>query len=93
MKDPDKAIVCGTCNVPIVCPSDPEPHHQMICPRCGARDTFEEVWKVCMDHVKHRLQSIRKGTLRGGRTGTQSAAPGAPANNGQEPLFKWRFRD
>ena len=93
MKDPDKAIICGACEVPILGPSDPKPNAQMICPRCGARDTYDEVWKICLEHIKHRLHRAAQSGLADlnrklGRP-PQRTAP----NDGEQPFFKWRIKD
>jgi hypothetical protein len=90
MKDPDKAIVCGACKVPVTCPSDPKPNDQIVCVRCGARDAFEQVWKVCLKHIQYRLQNARK---RGTRFDLSSTAASASNRDGQEPFFKWRIKD
>jgi hypothetical protein len=93
MKDPDKAIVCGTCNVPIVTPSDPKPHQQRICPRCGPRDSYEEELKVVMDHVKYNLECARISGFVKVFGKPPASGLGATGNDGQEPFFKWRIRD
>ena len=93
MKDPDKAIICGACKVPILGPSDPKPDAQMICPRCGARDTYKEVWKVCLEHIKHRLQSATKRGFAEFARQSKHPLPGASASDNDEPFFKWRIKD
>ena len=93
MKNPDKAIVCGACNVPIVCPMDPEPHHQMICPRCGARDTYEQTFKVALEHAEYSLKSAWQRSLRVGGQNLSGAIGSAAPNEADQPFFKWRIRD
>jgi hypothetical protein len=93
MENPDKAIICGACKVSVVTPLDPKPHDQIICPRCGARDAFEKVWKICMEEVKDRFRraadrDIATYDRKLGRP-SQRATPG----DSEKPLFKWQFRD
>ncbi len=63
MDHPDKAIICGTCNLPVTGPTAPEPHSTIVCIGCGARDTYEEVWKVCLKHIQHRLRFAGEDTF------------------------------
>ena len=92
MKDPDKAIVCGTCNVPVVAPSDPKPDDQIICPKCGARDTYKEVFKVCMNHAKYRLERAGQRDLADFKRKLGRSVPSATPDDVEEPFFKWQIR-
>ena len=93
MKDPDKAIICGACKVPILGPSDPKPDAQMICPRCGARDSYEQVRKVIMDHAKYRLHCAAQSGLADLHRKLGRPSPRAAADDGEQPFFKWRIKD
>ncbi len=88
MIDPDKAIVCGACDLPVTCPTDPKPDDQVVCVRCGARDTYKDVWEACKKHIVHRLKSARER-----RASTARSGQGTADDNAQEPMFKWEIRD
>jgi hypothetical protein len=92
LKDPDKAIVCGACNVPVTTPSDPDPRDQIICAKCGARDTFEQVWKVCMEEVKDRFGRAKERGLANLDRQLGNPPRRAPLSDGEKPFFKWQFR-
>lgn len=89
MKDPDKAIVCGACKIPVTCPPDPAPTDQIVCAKCGARDKYEDVWKVCLTHIAYRLKSASQSGYQKG-LGNLAAAN---AISEQQGVFKWRIKD
>jgi hypothetical protein len=93
MKNPDKAIICGACKVPVVTPSDPKSNDQIICSGCGTRDTFDQVWKVCMEEVKDRFRRAADRDLANLDRKLGRALAGAPPSDADKPLFKWQFRN
>lgn len=93
MKDPDKAIICGTCKLPVTCPSDPDPDDQIVCLSCGARDPYKKVWETCLEHIKHRLHSAVQRGFAKARGQSRSPVGGASPGNVDEPFFKWRIKD
>lgn len=81
MKAPSRAIICGACRIPVNPVIYPKPDTEISCPQCGARDSYSEVHRVCMEEVKHRFGRILALPPADG----DEAAP-------ERRAFKWQFR-
>lgn len=93
MREPAKAIICGSCKVPIISPVDPEPDDQIVCPRCGVRDRYEDAMKIAFDEVTDRLKRARLEGIAKVRGQLGGSALDAANGDPKKPFFKWRIRD
>jgi hypothetical protein len=93
MKDPDKAIMCGACNAPIVGPTDPKPDSQIVCIKCDARDCYEQVWQVCLKYIKYRLKRAVGKSVTQAMREMEMPLGSTPMTDTNEPFFKWRIKD
>ena len=92
MKEPAKAIICGTCRVAIKDIFDPKPNDEISCPQCGARDSFEVAMKIAFQHIEYRLHAAGKEDVANFRRNIGLSVSDNQPNGAQEPFFKWRVK-
>jgi hypothetical protein len=66
-----KAILCGSCKVPIEGPANPKPNDVLACPSCGRSDKFNnvqtEVAKFFHEHTARMVQDTMRKATRGNK--------------------------
>lgn len=64
-------VLCGTCNVGIEGPTDPNPDDTMTCPSCGRSDNFKNVMvsveKHSLELMEQKLQDTFESGVRGSK--------------------------
>ena len=71
MSSKENKVLCGNCKCAVKTVTDPKPHDQVVCPRCGRSDRFDKVMATIGEHFQHVLhQKLTKSlaaTARGSR--------------------------
>lgn len=56
-------ILCGSCQCAAKTVENPQPHDQVVCPRCGRSDRLDNVLRIVKEHVSHSTAEMLHNTL------------------------------
>lgn len=53
MSSSTHAILCGNCECAVKTVTNPQPHDEVACPRCGRKDRYDKVVKTAGEYIAH----------------------------------------
>lgn len=51
----ENKVLCGACKCAVKTVTNPKPHDQVVCPRCGRSDRFDKVMATIGEQYQHVL--------------------------------------